>query len=86
MKELKEALIQLFNLEGVSADDIGDDDALFNEGLGLDSVDAIELTIFLDNTYGIRFANMAQSEAALASVRALQAYINAHTAALQPQK
>jgi acyl carrier protein len=85
-KSLKEALIALFHLEGVSEADIGDDDALFNEGLGLDSVDAIELTIFLDNEYGIQFDTMAQSQEAFASIRALQAYINDHSTISQKQK
>jgi hypothetical protein len=44
-EKLKTELIELFNLEGVHAEEISDDDHLFNDGLGLDSVDAIELTI-----------------------------------------
>jgi acyl carrier protein len=75
---LKAELIGLFNLEGVDAEEIADDDALFQEGLGLDSVDAIELTIFLDNEYGIVFANIAESEKVFGSIKTLQEYINAH--------
>jgi len=77
-EQLKSELIELFNLEGVHTDAIADDDHLFNEGLGLDSVDAIELTIFLDNRYGIVFSNIAESEKVFSTVKTLQEYINAH--------
>jgi acyl carrier protein len=74
--KLKTELIELFNLEGVHVDEIADDDHLFGDGLGLDSVDAIELTIFLDNEYGIVFSNIAESESVFASIKMLQEYIN----------
>ncbi len=77
-EKLKAELIELFNLEGVMAEEIADDDHLFQDGLGLDSVDAIELTIFLDNTYGIVFSNIAESEKAFSSIKALQDHINTH--------
>ena len=77
-EKLKTDLIELFNLEGVHAEEISDDDHLFNDGLGLDSVDAIELTIFLDNEYGIIFANISESEAVFASIKTLQEFINAN--------
>ena len=77
-EKLKSDLIALFNLEGVHAEEISDDDHLFNDGLGLDSVDAIELTIFLDNEYGIVFTNISESEAVFASIKTLQEYVNAN--------
>ena len=76
--QLKTELIELFALEGVDVHEISDDDHLFEEGLGLDSVDAIELSIFLDNEYGIVFKNIADSEEAFKSIEALQQYINEH--------
>ena len=76
--KLKHELIELFNLEGVDADELRDEDHLFEDGLGLDSVDAIELTIFLDNEYGIVFNNIAESEGVFASIKSLQEYINLH--------
>jgi len=75
---LKSQLIALFHLEGVRVEDLSDGAAWFHEGLGLDSVDAIELTIFLDNEYTIVFDNMADSEAAFVSIRTLLRYINEH--------
>ncbi|MGB5965933.1 MAG: phosphopantetheine-binding protein [Sulfurimonadaceae bacterium] len=77
-EKLKMELIELFNLEGVHAEEISDDDHLFHDGLGLDSVDAIELTIFLDNEYGIVFSNISESEKVFASIKTLQEFINAN--------
>ena len=77
-EQLKKELIELFNLEGVSIEEIADDDHLFGDGLGLDSVDAIELTIFLDNEHGIVFSNISESEAVFSSIKNLQQYINQH--------
>ena len=78
IETLKSKLIELFHLEEVHVEDLSDDAALFYEGLGLDSVDAIELTIFLDNEYGIVFNSMSETETAFASVRKLLEYINEH--------
>ena len=47
-KEIKEKLIEALNLEDMSVEDINDSDMLFEEGLGLDSIDALELIIILD--------------------------------------
>jgi len=52
--ELKGFLIEELHLEGVSPDDINPDAPLFNEGLGLDSIDALELAVALDKKYGVR--------------------------------
>ena len=75
-EKLKTELIELFNLEGVQAEEISDDAHLFHDGLGLDSVDAIELTIFLDNEYEIVFSNISESEEVFTSIKTLQEYIN----------
>ena len=77
-EQLKKELIELFSLEGVSVEEIADEDHLFGDGLGLDSVDAIELTIFLDNEHGIVFSNISESEAVFSSIKNLQQYINQH--------
>jgi len=75
---IKEKLIELFNLEDVSVDEINENEPLFNEGIGLDSVDAIELIIYLDNEFGIKFGDMEESKAAFASTKGLTDYINEH--------
>jgi len=53
-KEIKELIIKSLELEDITADDIGDDEALFDDGLGLDSIDALELGVALQKTYGVK--------------------------------
>lgn len=52
--ELKNEIINVLNLEGVKPEDIATDDELFGGGLGLDSIDALELIVLLEKNYGIR--------------------------------
>jgi len=73
---VKEQLIEALGLEDMSAGEIEDDAALFGEGLGLDSVDAIELVIYLDNQYGIKIDNVGQSKEIFVSIRTLTDFIN----------
>jgi acyl carrier protein len=77
-QELKEKLIDGLNLEDISSEDIDDNAALFNEGLGLDSVDAIELIVVLDNAYGIKFDNMNELKDIFATPKTLTDHINEH--------
>ncbi len=74
--DLKKALIEGLVLEDIDPSDIADDDALFNEGLGLDSVDAIELVVILENEYGIKFKDMDEARTVFVSVQVLTDYIN----------
>ena len=59
IKELKEEIIEVLNLEEMTIDDIDENDSLFGEGLGLDSIDALELIVLLEKKYGIKLANPA---------------------------
>ena len=52
IKELKEEIIEVLNLEEMTIDDIDENDSLFGEGLGLDSIDALELIVLLEKKYG----------------------------------
>lgn len=52
--ELKALLINELNLEDLSPEDIDDNAPLFREGLGLDSIDALELAVILDQKYGVK--------------------------------
>lgn len=54
IQELKALLIETLDLEDISVDDIADHDPLFNEGLGLDSIDALEIGVALQKKYGIK--------------------------------
>lgn len=59
--ELKNELIKVLNLEGVKPEDIGDDSELFGGGLGLDSIDALELIVLLEKNYGIKLKDPRSS-------------------------
>lgn len=78
-QEIKELIISSLELDGMTADDIGDDEALFGEGLALDSVDALELGIAIKKKYGIVFpAEKGESREHFRSVSALSKYILEH--------
>ena len=75
--DLKQAIINGLNLEEMSIDDIDDESPLFgSEGLGLDSVDAIELTLILEKNFGVKITNMSDVENIFSSIKALTHYIN----------
>lgn len=76
--ELKNELIKVLNLEGVKPEDIGDDSELFGGGLGLDSIDALELIVLLEKNYGIRLKDPAQGKEIFKSVRTMAEYVRAH--------
>ncbi len=75
--ELKEKLIAGLGLEDMGIDEIDDDMALFgDDGLGLDSVDAIELTLIIEKEFGVKIKDMSESENIFSSPNTLVAYIN----------
>ena len=74
--EVKQKLIEGLNLEELSPEEIDDNAPLFNEGLGLDSVDAIELIVVLDTNYNVKFENMDELKEIFASIANLTEYIN----------
>ncbi|MCK4441745.1 MAG: acyl carrier protein [Sulfurovaceae bacterium] len=76
--ELKEKLIEGLMLEDIEPSEIDANDALFDDGLGLDSVDAIELVVILDNEYGIKFTNMDEAKNVFSTIQVLTDYINSH--------
>ncbi|EZP40014.1 MULTISPECIES: phosphopantetheine-binding protein [Janthinobacterium] len=78
-QEVKELIIEALQLEDVSAADIDTDAPLFVEGLGLDSIDALELGVALQKKYGISLsADSADTRRHFASVRALAAMVDTH--------
>lgn len=74
-EDLKAQLIEQLNLEEVSVEDIEDDAPLFGEGLGLDSIDALELIVLLDNNYNIEIDNPEQGKEIFQSVNTMADYI-----------
>ena len=77
-EELKAKIIEQLNLEDVSVEDIADDDALFGDGLGLDSIDALELIVMLDKDYGIRLSDPKEGRKIFESVQVMADYIQEH--------
>lgn len=72
---MKEIIIQSLNLEGMTPSQIGDDEPLFGEGLGLDSVDALELVVALEKEYGITIESHEVGREVFASVASLSAFV-----------
>ena len=73
---IKQIIIEQLNLDGMSEDDIGDEDPLFGEGLGLDSVDALELVVALEKEYAVTIEGEEATREAFNSVAALTAFVN----------
>lgn len=76
IKELKEEIIEALNLEEMTPEDIDENDALFGDGLGLDSIDALELIVLLDKKYGIKLANPAEGKAIFKSIATIVDYVS----------
>jgi acyl carrier protein len=64
------------NLEEMTPEEIEDDAPLFGEGLGLDSIDALELIVLLEKNYGIKLANPAEGKAIFKSVATIADYVS----------
>lgn len=77
--EVKDLIIETLNLEDVSADEIGDQDPLFDEGLGLDSIDALEIGVAIKKSYGVELKG-EDTDKHFASVAALAEFIDARRA------
>ncbi len=75
IQTLKEQLVEALNLEETTPGDIGDDMPLFGDGLGLDSIDALEIIILLEKQYGVKLENSAEARPVFYSVRTLAEYI-----------
>lgn len=76
--ELKERIIEALNLEEMTPDEIDAQAPLFGDGLGLDSIDALELIVLLEKNYGIRLANPAEGKAIFKSVKSIAQYVSEH--------
>jgi len=74
-RQLAQHLISGLNLEDIAVGDIDPQAPLFGEGLGLDSIDALELAVIVERQYGIRIPNMEVGKKAFASIAALDEFI-----------
>jgi acyl carrier protein len=77
-QELKELIISSLSLRDVTPEQIGDDAPLFQEGLGLDSLDALELAVALDREYGVSIPDEVVGKKVFSSVTSLAAYVSQH--------
>ena len=76
INELKLKVIDALNLDGMTPEDIEDNAPLFgDEGLGLDSIDVLELIVLLEKNYGIRLASPAQGKEVFQSVAVMADYV-----------
>ena len=75
---LKEQIIESLNLQGMKPEDIEDNAALFGEGLGLDSIDSLELMVLLERNYGIKIEDAREGRKVLTSVQSMADYIQAN--------
>lgn len=76
--DLKHHIVETLGLEDVAPDSIDPDASLFRTGLGLDSIDALELVVMVEKHYGIKLKQMAAARAAFQSVRTLATFIADH--------
>ncbi len=74
--QLKNQIIEALNLEDMTAQDIAADAPLFGEGLGLDSIDALELIVLLEREYGIKLANPVEGKEIFKSIASIADYVS----------
>jgi acyl carrier protein len=74
-KKLKGYIVTGLSLEGVNPDDIKDDTVLFGEGLGLDSLDAVEIVVLLQRNWGVDVKDMNEGRKAFYSIDTLANYV-----------
>ncbi|MDR2835286.1 MAG: phosphopantetheine-binding protein [Bacteroidales bacterium] len=76
--ELKKEIIEALNLEGMTPESIDENASLFGDGLGLDSIDALELIVLLERNYGIKLENANEGKEIFKSIRIMADYIKQH--------
>jgi acyl carrier protein len=76
--DLKEQIIDQLKIKNIKPEDIGDEEPLFGAGLGLDSLDVLELIVLLKQKYKLRVTNAEEGPKVFRSVRAMAEYITAH--------
>lgn len=81
-QRLKEIIVESLNLEGLSPERIDDEEPLFGDGLGLDSVDALELVVALEREFGIKIRSNEIDPQVFANVSSLARFVAGRTPAL----
>ena len=75
IKKVKQMIIDSLRIEGMSPDEIETDAPLFGEGLGLDSIDALQLVVAMEKEFGVVVPDAATGTTVFVSVRSMAAYI-----------
>lgn len=78
IQKLKIEIIKVLNLEEMEPEDIDSNDPLFGDGLGLDSIDALELIVLLEKNYGIKIEDPKDGKKIFFSLRTMAEYITEH--------
>jgi acyl carrier protein len=73
--ELKKEIIEELNLQDIKPEDIKDDAPLFGDGLGLDSIDALELVVLMEKYHGVKILDETVGKKVLASINTMAEYI-----------
>ena len=74
--QLKNQIIEVLNLEDMTPEDIDAEAPLFGDGLGLDSIDALELIVLLEREYGIKLSNPAEGKQIFKSIGSIADYVS----------
>jgi acyl carrier protein len=74
--KLKNEIIKVLNLEGIKPEDIDNNAPLFGDGLGLDSIDALELIVLLEKNYGIKLEDPGKGREIFGSINVFAKYIS----------
>ena len=76
--ELKKQIIEVLNLEDVQPEDIENDAPLFGSGLGLDSIDALELIVMMEKNYGIKIKDPSAGKEIFNSINSMAEFVQAN--------
>ncbi len=76
--KLKKEIIEILNLEDLAPDELEAEAPLFGDGLGLDSIDALEIMVLLEKNYGIKIEDPKQGRKVFYSIKTIAAYILEH--------
>jgi acyl carrier protein len=76
VEQLKKEIIEVLNLEEITPADIDNDAPLFGDGLGLDSIDALELIVLMEKNYGIKMQDANQGRDIFKSINIMAEYIS----------
>jgi acyl carrier protein len=76
--ELKKQIIEVLNLEDVQPEDIDNDAPLFGSGLGLDSIDALELIVMMEKNYGIKIKDPSAGKTIFKSINSMAEFVQAN--------